>query len=148
MDRKRVLIYTLVALVILSATGYYIYQHAIQLRLAKPELILKVSMSSDSGPTISNITFEQSSVPFFYKTTDTAPQFPEIQVNARLNQVSSAPASYWAATPFKGDGEYILRVFFRDGQEPKKDDVLILPVRVVGYRGDELFITTAFWVWE
>jgi hypothetical protein len=99
---------------------------------------------------INNVTFEQSSVPFFYKRVDSIPDFPEIDVNARINKLNSAPASYWASQRinFEEKGTYTLRIFFRDGNEPKQGDVLIMPIRVVSHTGAIAYKTTAFWVWE
>lgn len=105
MDKK---IYKYAAIIILlllfSVDGYYIYQHGVDLGLEKPALILKVSTNlTDKGSLmVNNVTFEQSSVPFFYKTTDTAPDFPEIDVDARINTLDS---------PLQASGRrYITRV--------------------------------------
>ncbi len=143
---------SIVVLLILSASGYYLYQHAIQYGLAKPALVLKVSLNITSmgTPMINNVTFEQSSVPFFYKRVDSVPNFPEIDVNARINKLSAAPASYWASehVNFNDKGTYTLRVFFRDGNEPKQGDVLIMPIRIVSHTGAIAYKTTAFYLWE
>ncbi len=142
---------SIVALLVLSVSGYYLYQHAMDVGLTKPALILKVStnLTENGDPMINNVTFEQSSVPFFYKRTDTVPYFPEIQVNARINKMAAAPASFWASEHYKWDeGTYTLKVFFRDGNEPKQGDVLILPIHIISYTGAQAYKTTAFWVWE
>ena len=97
---------------------------------------------------INNVTFEQSSVPVFYKRADTIPAFPEIEVNARLNALDSAPASFWASTPYKDEGLYEVKLYFRDGKEPKKGDILILPIRIIGSTAVIMYKTTAFYEWE
>ncbi len=155
MDKKRIVRLSKIAVVVLlvfSVSGYYLYQHAIEYGLAKPALLLKVSMniSSKGTPIINNVTFEQSSVPFFYKRVDSVPNFPEIDVNARINNLNSAPASYWASERinFNDNGTYTLRLFFMDKKEPKQGDVLIMPIRVVSHTGAIAYKTTAFWVWE
>ncbi|MCZ7399874.1 MAG: hypothetical protein O8C62_09425 [Candidatus Methanoperedens sp.] len=151
MDKK---IYKYAAFIILlllfSADGYYIYQHGVDLGLEKPALILKVStnLTDEGTPRVNNVTFEQSSVPFFYKTTDTAPNFPEIDVNARINNVDSIPASFWASVHYTGEDTYTLKVFFKSGSEPKKGDILIMPIRITNYRGAVDYKTTAFYEWE
>lgn len=146
---KKILKY-MVLLLILSAAGYYLYQHALDFGLSKPALILKVSTNlTDKGtPRVNNVTFEQSSVPFFYKKADTPADFPEIDVNARINTLNSAPASFWASVKHKGEGTYTLKVFFRDGKEPKKGDVLIMPIRIISHTGAVAYKTTAFYLWE
>jgi hypothetical protein len=143
---------SIVILLVLSVSGYYLYQHAIQYGLAKPALVLQVSMNitSKGTPMVNNVTFEQSSVPFFYKRVDSIPNFPEIDVNARINKLNAAPASYWASehVNFNDKGTYTLRLFFRDGNEPKQGDVLILPIRIISHTGAVAYKTTAFYLWE
>ena len=142
--------YIIVVLLIFSVSGYYLYQHVVELGLAKPALVLKVStnLSEKGAVMINNVTFEQSSVVFFYKRADSIPSFPEIEVNARRNALDSAPASFWASTPFKDEGIYELRLLFRDGNEPKKGDILILPIRIIGSTGVIMYKTTSFYEWE
>lgn len=149
MDKKKVIKYCIV-LLMLSASGYYLYQHAVDVGLAKPALILKVStnITEKGTPMVNNVTFEQSSVPFFYKRTDNVPDFPEVVANARINRLDAAPASFWAAAHYEGEGIYTLKVFFRDGREPKNGDVLILPIELKGITGVRQYKTTAFYLWE
>lgn len=150
---KKILKHTkiiMAALLILSASGYYLYRHDVESGLAKPALILRVSTNlTDSGdPAINNVVFEQSSVAFFYKRIDTPPKFPEIDVNARINRLNSAPASYWASVPYTGEDTYTIRLFFRDDKEPSSGDILIMPIRITGRTGAVAYKTTAFYEWE
>jgi hypothetical protein len=140
----------LIVLLILSVSGYYIYKHGVEMGLAKPALLLKVSINETEigAPKINNVEIEPSSVVFFYKRTDSIVDFPEIDVNARANRLDSEPISYWASTKYDRDGVYELKLMFRDGREPKKGDVLLMPIRVVGHRGVILFKTTAFYCWD
>lgn len=150
MDKKNI-IYIMVILLIFSVSGYYLYQHAVDYGVTKPALIMKVStnLSKNGAVQVNNITFEQSSVIFFYKRADSIPSFPEIEVNARINTLDSAPASFWASTPFdKEEGIYEVRLLFRDGNEPKKGDLLILPLRIIGSTGVIRYKTTSFYLWE
>ena len=149
MDRKKIIKYILV-LLIFSVSGYYLYQHGVELGLAKPALVLKVSTNESAvgSPMINNVSFEQSSVAFFYKRADAIPEFPEIEVNARINKLDAAPASFWASEHYDGVGTYTIRILFRDGNEPKQGDVLILPIRIIGTTGVPLYKTTAFYLWE
>lgn len=150
MNKKNIK-YVIIVLLVFSVAGYYLYQHATDMGLAKPALVLKIStnLSEKGAIQINNVTFVQSSVPVFYKRTDTIPVFPEIEVNARLNALDSAPASFWASTPFnKDEGLYEVKVYFRDGKEPKKGDILILPIRIIGSTAVIMYKTTAFYEWE
>ena len=149
MDKKNI-IYIIAVLLIFSVSGYYLYQHGVEFGLAKPALILKVStnLSEKGAIQVNNITFEQSSVVFFYKRTDSIPSFPEIEVNARRNALDSAPASFWASTPYKDEGIYELRLLFRDCKEPKQGDILILPLRIIGSTGVIMYKTTSFYMWD
>jgi len=150
MNKKNV-IYIIVILLIFSVSGYYLYQHGVDYGLAKPALILKVStnLSEKGNIQVNNITFEQSSVVFFYKRADSIPNFPELEVNARINALDVAPASYWASTPFTNEeGIYELKIYFKDGNEPKQGDVLILPLRIIGSTGVIMYKTTSFYLWE
>lgn len=149
MDKKNIK-YIIAVLLVLSVSGYYLYQHGVEFGLAKPALIMKVStnLSEKGAVQVNNITFEQSSVVFFYKRADSIPNFPEIEVNARRNALDSAPASYWASTPFKDEGIYEVRLLFRDGNEPKQGDILILPLRIIGSTGVIMYKTTSFYQWD
>lgn len=142
----------IIILLAATASGLYIYQNSINIGLSKPALILTVStnLTTNTGnPMVNNVTFEQSSIPFFYKRTDVSPNFPEIQANARVNKFTSSPASYWAATHYNWDeGVYTLKIFFRDGQEPKQGDILIIPIRIISYTGAIAYKSTAFYLWK
>lgn len=152
MDKRKT--YKYAALIILlglfSASSYYLYQYGTDLGIAKPELILSVStnLTTDDIPYIYNATFEQSSIPFFYKRMDSPSDFPEIDVNVRLNTLNAAPSSFWASAHYTGDNTYILKIFFKDGQEPKKGDVLIMPIRITNFKGSIDYKTTAFYEWK
>ncbi|TFH47192.1 MAG: hypothetical protein E4G94_00735 [ANME-2 cluster archaeon] len=137
-------------LFVLLISGYYLNQHALELGLTKPALVLKVSLSeNDDNPMFNNVTFEQSQVMFFYKTTDKSAEFPEINAQARLNTLNAPPATYWAGSSYKGEGTYELRLYFLNGQEPEPGaDILIIPIRVTDFRGTIMNKTTAFYMWE
>ena len=150
MNKKNAIKYGIIILLILSATGYYAYAHAVENGMAKPALILKVSTNlSDRGtPMVNNATFEESMIPFFYKRADSIPDFPEVDANVRINTLNAAPASYWASAPRDEEGEFTLRLFFRDGNEPKPGDILIVSIRLVSGTGAIQYKTTAFHCWE
>ncbi|MFZ3168022.1 MAG: hypothetical protein WA130_10450 [Candidatus Methanoperedens sp.] len=149
MNKKNIK-YVIIALLVFAGAGYYLYQHATDIGLAKPTLVLKIStnLSEKGSIQVSNVTFVQSNIPVFYKRADTIPAFPEIEVNARLNALDSAPASFWASTPYKDEGVYEVKLYFRDGKEPKKGDILILPIRIIGSTAVIMHKSTAFYEWE
>lgn len=140
----------ILAILILSASAYYIYINSDKMGLAKPMLVITATtgLTSTGGPAITNATFQQSGVAFFYKTTDSPAEFPEIDANVRINKMASAPASYWTSVPYKGEGVYDIKIFFREDQYPKKGDILIIPIRILSRTGAVAYKTTAFWVWE
>ena len=150
MEKKSILKYGIIIILILLASGYYLYQHAVESGIAKPSLILTVSTNlTDKGtPMVNNVTFEESTIPFFYKRADSIPNFPEVDANVRINNLASAPASFWASAHRPEEGIFQLRIFFKDGTEPKKGDVLIIPIRLVSRTGAIQYKTTAFYCWS
>ena len=51
MDKKNIT-YVIIALLVFSVAGYYLYQHATDMGLAKPALVLKISTNlSEKGAT-------------------------------------------------------------------------------------------------
>ena len=83
-----------------------------------------------------------------YKGADTPPDFPEIEVNARINKLDSTPATFWASVPYNGENTYALTLLFKDGSEPKKGDLLIMPIRIINNNGAIDYKTTAFYMWN
>jgi len=150
MDRKNSIKYGIILLLILSISGYYIYQNALKMNLAKPALIVVVStnMTEWGTPMVNNVTFEESSIPFFYKRADSIPNFPEVDANIRLNTLNSVPATYWASAHREEEGKFPLKLMFMDGKEPKAGDVLIITIRLVSRTGAIQDKKTAFHCWE
>jgi hypothetical protein len=152
MAYKRTITYILIVLLVVSATGYYLYQHSLEMGLTKPVLILKISANfTGKQPMVYNVTFEQSTIPSFYKVADSIPNFPEINVNARSDQLESSPSSFTASAPFKFENSletYTLKVYFKPGREPKSGTLMILPIRIIGNTGATLFKTSAFYEWQ
>jgi hypothetical protein len=150
MERKNAIKYGIILLLILSISGYYIYQNAEELKLAKPALTMVVStnVSERGTPMVNNVTIEESMIPFFYKRADVIPDFPEVDANVRLNTLMAPPASFWASAHRDEEGEFPLKLFFRDGYEPKQGDILIITIRLVSPTGAIQYKTTAFHCWE
>jgi hypothetical protein len=117
----------------------------------KPALKLVVTTGLDEKNTVkvTNITFEQTTVPFFYKRVDSPAQFPEINIFVKSNNEQAESMSYWAAVKrTNDDGVYTLTLTFRDGKEPKVNDTLILPIKLTDFKGKQIYRTTAFYGWS
>ena len=104
------------AVIIVNNTG---------ITISKPALKMTVTTGIDNNTIkVTNMTFEQTTVPFYYKRVDSPAKFPEINVYARYNEMTSEPASYWASvTRPRDEGTYSLTMIFRDGKEPNVGDV-------------------------
>ncbi|MCX9084564.1 MAG: hypothetical protein OIN87_07205 [Candidatus Methanoperedens sp.] len=150
MDRKKSIKYGIILLLIVSISGYYVYQHALEMDLAKPAVMMIVStnLSETGTPMVNNVTIEEIAIPFFYKTADSIPKFPEVDANIRLNTLMAPPASYWASAYRYEEGEFPLKLFFREGSEPKAGDILIITIRLVSGTGAIQYKTTAFHCWQ
>ena len=116
----------------------------------KPALKMVVTTDLDRNGSVkvTNVTFEQINLPFFYKKSDVPAKFPEINVFGRIDNLSSAPSSFWAAA-FRPDdvGVYTLIMTFKDRREPKVGDLLILPIKLTDFMGYQEYKTTAFYIW-
>lgn len=135
-------------LVVLVTIGIFAYGEG--LFESKPALKLKVTTGLDENESIkvTNITFEQIKVSFFYKRTDSQVKFPEINTYARANTINTEPSSFWASTPLLDDiGIYDLLVVFRDGKEPNVNDTSIMPIKITDHKGKIIYKTTAFYEW-
>ncbi len=135
-------------LVIIAAA---MYVNSTGITNSKPALKMVITSGFDENDTVkvTNMTFEQVSLPFFYASRDTAPKFPEINVFGRIDNLSSGPSSFWASAYRPDDeGVYTLTMVFREGQEPKNGSILILPVKMTDWAGRTIYKTTAFYEWK
>ena len=117
----------------------------------KPALKMTVTTGYNENNSIivTNVTFEQMTLPFFYKKEDVPAKFPEINVFGRIDNMSSAPSSFWAAAYRSNDeGIYTLIMIFKDGSEPKNGSLLILPIKLTNFRGSQIYKTTSFYEWK
>lgn len=118
---------------------------------SKPALKMTITtgLNENNTVTITNMTFEQTTVPFYYKRVDSPTQFPEISVYARTNDKKSDVISFWSAVKrTSDDGIYTLTMTFRDGKEPNPEEMLILAVKLTDFKGKQIYKTTAFYGWE
>lgn len=99
-------------------------------------------------PIVTNVTMEQTTIPFYYRRADTPPKFPEITVETKIGAMMSPPVGYRAGTYRPEEGRYELTVTFRDGMEPKPGDLLIMAIRLSDFKGAIVKKTTAFYEWK
>ena len=142
---------TLITIIIIAisviAFGLYINKD-----IFNPSPALKLSISTNlstaNTPRISNISFEQTTVPFFYKKGDTKVEFPDINAFIKSNEAQSEQISFWASQVRKNDeDDYTLTLVFRDGEEPKTDDLLLIRLSLTDIKGRVIYKTTAFYGW-
>ena len=145
----------MIAIIIAITIGiFYVYGDKIEnsANLTKPALKLTISTDTDTkedSVKITNITFEQTTVPVYYRSVDSPVNFPDIDVEAKNGTLKSAPVSYWASakrtTP---NGTYVLMLTFREPYKPVTGELLILTVRMNNFRGKLEYKTTAFYDWK
>lgn len=122
------------------------------LNLTKPAL--KISISTGINTTteileITNITFEQTNVSKMYRSVDSPVEFPDINVEAKIDTVASAPISYWAsARRINPQDKYELILTFREPYKPSSGDILILILKMNDFRGNLEYKSTAFYAWK
>ena len=140
----------IIAMIVISliAIGLYINKD-----IFNPSPALKLSISTNVSPNgvikINNVTFEQTTVPFFYKKADEIVEFPDVNAFAKSNDVHAEQITYWASQVRKNDeGDYILTLVFRDGEEPNINDMLLIRLALTDIKGNTIYKTTAFYGWE
>lgn len=149
--RQIVKIVAVLALVILfaGAIGYFVYGNINT--ESRPSLKMTITTELNETtelPIITNVTFEQSTVPFYYVKADTPPKFPDITVETKIGAVKNPPAGYRVGAFRPVEGTYNLTVTFMNGSEPKTGDLLILAIRLSDFRGVIIKKTTAFYDWK
>lgn len=144
-----------IIVILLIAIGLiYLYMDKIENVLIPNKPALKLTISTDYNDTgdfivITNMTFEQTTVPVFYRSIDSPAVFPDIDVEGRNETVTAAPVTYWtSAKRVKTNETYVLTLTFRESYVPKPDDLLILTVRMNDFRGKLEYKTTAFYSWK
>jgi hypothetical protein len=127
-----------------------------RLNLTKPALKVTVITGNNPNPNldkdfiqITNMTFEQTTVPIYYKGVDSPVEFPDIDIEGKNSSIMSIPVTYWQSQKReKIEGSYTFILTFREPYVPKKGDLLILDVRMNDFMGVLEFKTTAFYVWK
>ena len=148
---------TIVAIVVILfiAIGLsYLYMDKIENALIPSKPALRLTISTDYNDTgdfivITNMTFEQTTVPVFYRGIDSPVVFPDIDVEGRNETVTAAPVTYWASAKRVNINQtYVFTLTFRESYVPKTGDMLILAVRMNDFRGKLEYKTTAFYGWK
>jgi hypothetical protein len=151
--RKKTIVAVIVILFIAIGLSYT-YIDKIENAWIPNKPALKLTMITDYNDTgdfivITNMTFEQTSVPVFYRSVDSPVVFPDINVEGRNDTITTAPVTYWAsAKRVKTNETYEFTLTFREPYVPKPGDMLILTVRMNDFRGKLEYKTTAFYGWK
>lgn len=147
---KRIARIIALVIVIVGACAVVVYSQCDKLQ---PSPALKLTITTNLNntndlPEVVNVTFEQATVPFFYRKADTPPKFPDVSVETKLGTLMSAPAGYRVGIFRPVEGTYELTIVFREGMEPKPNDLLIMAVRLTDFRGAVIKKTTVFYEWK
>jgi len=142
------IIVVLVVLIGIGATVLYTQKDVLRDSPALKLTIITELNDSTELPMVTNLTMEQTTVPFYYKKGDYTPKFPEITVETKIGSLMSPPAGYRAGAFRPVEGEYNVTITFRNGSEPKTGDLLIMAVRLSDFRGAVIKKTTAFYEWK
>lgn len=151
MNKKTAIIgIALIAIIGLS----YLYIDKVEGALipSKPALKLKITTDyndSEGLLMITNMTFEQTTVPAYYRSVDSPVEFPNINVEGRNESVTSSPITYWSSEKRVNiQSVYDFTLTFREPFSPNTGNLIILTVRMNDLRGKLEYKTTAFYVWK
>jgi len=140
-----------IAILLLMITAALVIGNNTGIFGSKPALKLVVKTGLDNNGTVkvTNMTFEQTTVPFFYRRADVPAKYPDINAYVRYDTINSEPKSYWSSVYRTDDeGLYTLILTFRNGKEPKLNDTLIISTKVTNFNGDIESKSTAFYGWK
>ncbi|MCZ7385504.1 MAG: hypothetical protein O8C67_07560 [Candidatus Methanoperedens sp.] len=151
--RKNAIAITVVIVIALIGT-LYLYADNIEKELHLTKQALKLTVTTGYNDTlgeiqITNMTFEQTTVPIYYRSVDSPAVFPDINIEGKNNTLTAAPITYWQSQKReKMEGNYTFIMTFREPYVPKKDEVLFLAVRMNDFRGVLEYKQTVFYVWK
>jgi hypothetical protein len=153
MNMKKQII-AVMLIVVISLTGlYYVYQDKINntLHVTKPALKIRVTTDYNDSLGVMEITtmkFEQTTVPIYYRSADDKVEFPNIEVEARTNELTVSPSSYWVSSKrISNNATYDFVMTFREPY-PSTDALLVLTIKMNDFRGYLEYKTTAFYQWK
>jgi hypothetical protein len=153
--RKNAIVITVVIVIALIGT-LYLYADSIEkeLHLTKPALKVTVTTGVNASLDedliqVKNMTFEQTTVPIYYRSVDSPAVFPDINIEGKNNTLTALPITYWQSQKRENmEANYTFIMTFREPYVPKKDEVLFLAVRMNDFRGVLEYKQTVFYVWK
>lgn len=151
--KKMTLAITVVIVIVLIGTLYF-YADSIEKELHITKPALKVTVTTAYNDTlgeiqITNMTFEQTTVPIYYRSVDSPAVFPDIDIEGKNDTVTAAPVTYWQSQKReKMEANYTFMMTFREPYVPKNNSVLFLVVRMNDFRGVLEYKQTAFYAWK
>lgn len=154
MKKKNAVIILAALLTIAAGLAYLYIEVKPELNLAKPALVLGITTGinqSDGRLIVTNMTFEQTTVPIYYRSADSPVEFPNINVQGRNGTIYSPPVTHWASEKIpvgSEGGKHIMTLTFRESYKPRPQDVLILTIKIAEYGGLEEHRKTAFYEWK
>ena len=151
--RKNAILIMVVIVIALLGT-LYLYADSIEKELHLTKPALKVTVTTGYNDTlgeiqITNMTFEQITVPIYYRSVDSPAVFPDINIEGKNNTLTAVPITYWQSQKREStEGNYTFIMTFREPYVPKKDEVLFLAVRMNDFRAVLEYKQTVFYVWK
>ncbi len=151
--RKNAIAITVVIVIALIGTLYF-YSDSIEKELHLTKPALKIAVTTGFNDTlgeiqITNMTFEQTAVPIYYRSVDSPAVFPDIDIEGKNNTLTAMPITYWQSQKRENtEGNYTFIMTFIEPYQPKKDEVLFLAVRMNDFRGVLEYKQTVFYVWK
>lgn len=154
MNKNKIAIMVIIVIALIGLSYLNVGRIENALNLTKPALKITLTTGineslSDDLIQVTNMTFEQTTVPIFYRSSDSPAEYPDIDIEAKANTVTAPPVSYWVS--FKrldNKGKYDFVLTFRDPYVPQKGDMLFLTVRMNDFRGVLEYKSTAFYSWR
>ena len=154
MNKNKIAIMVIIVIALIGLIYLNVGRIENALNLTKPALkiTLTTGINESLGEDliqVTNMTFEQTTVPIFYRSADSPAEYPDIDIEARANTVTAPPASYWVS--FKRVNQkdkYNFVMTFREPYVPQAGDMLFLTVRMNDFRGVLEYKSTAFYSWR
>jgi hypothetical protein len=148
--KKMTIVITVLIVIALIGT-LYIDRLGLATYMTKPALKISVTTAQNEtlGLQVTNMTFEQTTLPIYYQSVDSPVRFPDIDIQGQNGTIASEPVTYWQSfVRTSTDASYNFTLTFMPPYVPQKDDLLILSVRMNDWRGTQQYKTTAFYVWK
>ncbi|MCZ7382387.1 MAG: hypothetical protein O8C64_12560 [Candidatus Methanoperedens sp.] len=151
---KKMTIAITVVIVIALIGTLYLYADSIEKEMHLTKPALKITATTGYNDTlgeiqITNMTFEQTTVPIYFRSVDSPAVFPDIDIEGKNSSITAVPITYWQSQKRENtEGNYTFVLTFREPYVPKKDEVLFLAVRMNDFRGVLVYKQTVFYAWK